>query len=207
MIRNSNSGKCPSARQPGSCAAGPAVRYVAAVPLVGLALVLGGCASPDDSGSAANSSSPAPAQQQPSETAAPSDTPAAGTALEDLFRAEDPLSVEDYFLAEPRQRPDGLNLLVKESGTGSQTFDVPAMEPGSTFRTYLTCNQAEPYDVEFLDAEGTVVTSTGGDACNNQYLASYEYPVETDSMPVSVRVSGTESAEYWLVVYTTGSSN
>lgn len=171
----------------------PAWRAAALPAAATLALVLAGCSSAEE---------PAPAASPggPSGTAssAPSDP---GYAKEDLFRAEGPVSVEAYFQTQPQLRPVNGTIVLEQSATGPGTFEVPAMAPGSTFQTFLTCNRPEAYDIRFLDAAGGPVTSTGGDSCNSGNLASYEYPVTPDGIPASVTVSGVNAADYWIVVY------
>ncbi|MDK1359111.1 hypothetical protein QNO00_02335 [Arthrobacter sp. zg-Y1219] len=166
-----------------------------------LALVLAGCSSLDQPGVAAGSDSPSPAPGN-SAPEAGTNTPASGDPDKaELFRAEDPVSIETYFQTEPQLRPENGSVLLEESATGPSTFELPDMEPGTTFKTFLTCNEAEAYKVQFLDAEGKPVTSTGGDRCNSPNLASYEYPVTAESIPSTVTVNDVNSAEYWLVVY------
>ncbi|MET4059149.1 hypothetical protein ABIB35_000680 [Arthrobacter sp. UYP6] len=139
MMRPSNVHDPSGTVRPAGTHGGFWMRRAVVLPAIALALVLAGCSSQDQPGSAARSDSPSPAPEN-SAPAAGTNAPSSGAPDKaDLFRAEDPVSVETYFETEPQLRPENGSVLLEESAAGPSTFELPAMEPGTTFKTFLTC--------------------------------------------------------------------
>ncbi|MBP3043388.1 hypothetical protein KKR91_10265 [Arthrobacter jiangjiafuii] len=194
---------------------------MALLPAAALALVLAGCTAQEDPEAAATEPATPPATAEKSATPSPSagasgrnsvtvELPPGSTtppppndpAMLALFRAEDPISLESYFQQQPQAqgRPLDASLVLEESGTGRSTFDVPALEPGTSFSVFLTCNQPGDYDIEVLDADSDRVTAGGSNNCNWPILTSFEHIVTPDDIPTSITVDGPDG-DYWLVVY------
>lgn len=192
-----------------------------------LSLVLAGCAAPEGP-SAARSEPAAPAssadvQPPASEPAGTSET--AGTSegsvktrtmvepvpgstelpapadpeMLALFRADNPISLESYFEQQPKLRPLNATLVLEERGSGTGTFDLPPMAPGSSYSIHLTCNEPGEYAIQSLDAEGKELADVGSNTCNSGMRNSFEQVIWPDTVPASVTVKG--PGVYWIVIY------
>lgn len=220
MTRNRNV-HGPSHKEMPARVPGISITQIALLPAAALALVLAGCSAQEDpeaaptepatpSAIAEKSAPPSPSagtsgrhsitvEPPPGSTTPP---PPKDPAMLALFRAEDPISVESYFQQQPQAqgRPLNADVVLEEPGTGTSTFDMPAMEPGTSFKVFLTCNQPGDYDIEVLDAESDQVTAGSSNNCNWPFLTSFEHIVTADDMPASITVDGPDG-DYWLVVY------
>ncbi len=201
----------------------------ALLPAAVLGLVLAGCTAQEEpeaaSSKPASPSASAEEPARPSSSAgepgtnglsleiAPNATQAPGTeaspnaaqtpddpAVQALFRADNPVSVETFFQQQPQWRPANASVVLEESGSGTGTFELPAMEPGTSFTSYLTCNQPGAYDIEVLDDESDHLSTVGSDHCNVPMLMGFEHVIMPGENPASITVDGPDG-DYWLVVY------
>ena len=191
----------------------------ALLPAAALGLVLTGCSAQEEPEAVSSQPATSPATAEETDTASPSarsssrssigvEVPPGSTeppvpndpAMTALFRADNPISLESYFQQNPKWRPLNADLVLEERGTGRSTFDLPRVEPGTSFSVFLTCNQPGDYSIEVLDAGSGPVTAASSNNCNWPVLTSFEHIVTPDQTPASITVDGPDG-DYWLVVY------
>ena len=191
----------------------------ALLPAAALGLVLTGCSAQEEPEAASPKPAVPSATAEETATASPSarsssrssigvELPPGSTeppvpndpAMLALFRADNPISLESYFQQDPQGHPFDADLVLEEPGTGRSTFDLPAVEPGTSLRVFLTCNQPGDYSIEVLDADSGPVTTSSSNNCNWPVLTSFEYIVTPDQTPAAISVDG-PVGDYWLVVY------
>lgn len=219
MTRNRNAnGTSRTKARPGRASDLPFM-HKALLPAAVLGLVLTGCSAQEEPEAVSSKPATSSATAEETATASPSarsssrssigvELPPGSTeppvpndpAMTALFRADNPISLESYFQQNPKWRPLNADLVLEEPGTGRSTFDLPKVEPGTSFSVFLTCNQPGDYSIEVLDADSSPVTTSSSSNCNWPVLTSFEHIVTPDQTPASITVDGPDG-DYWLVVY------